>query len=412
MPTTTRAALRYPLLTDTPDVPRDMGNLAADADAAFAMYAQGTFASRPTSTAGSPGKTGRIYYGTDTLHLYYDFGTGWSDIGPSSTAIPDGSITGGAAGAGVKIAAATITHDNIVAGTITTTEILDGTIAAADIAAALKPSGGAGSGTESLRALGTAAGTAAAGTHAAQHSRTGADPLVISTFIASGTLAARPSTSLVAGMIYTATDVNGGTTSMYNGSAWVQVAAAVSGAAAPAAHETTHLAGGTDALPWWGTITNSGALSARPTAASGNAGYNYLATDVNGGTYYVSNGSSWVQMARGINGGGAGGIATGVTAVANSGSLTNGGTWTLTSPAAGTYLILWGYGSASTGAQGTGCTITCSAVSGQCTGSDVGPSGGPGMGIGALTNGQTVTFTASMNFSSITNYWALAIRLS
>src|SRR6516225_5519067 len=151
MPTTTRAGLRYPLLTDTPDVPRDIGNIAADADAIFAIGQQGTLASRPTSTSGSPGKTARLYYGTDTGHLYWDFGTGWSDIGPASTTIADGSITGGPAGLGVKIAAATITHDNIVAGTITTTEILDGTIAAADIAAALKPSGGAGSGTESLR---------------------------------------------------------------------------------------------------------------------------------------------------------------------------------------------------------------------------------------------------------------------
>jgi hypothetical protein len=272
MPTTTRAGLRYPLLTDTPDVPRDIGNIAADADGTFAMYTQGTLASRPTSTSGSPGKAGRIYYGTDTLHLYYDFGTGWSDIGPSSSAIADGSITGGPAGAGVKIAAATITHDNMVAGTITTTEILDGTIAAADLAAALKPSGGAGSGTESLRALGTAAGTAAAGTHASQHSRTGADPVVISTFISSGTLASRPSTSLVAGMIYTATDVGGGTTYLYNGSSWIQMGSAVTIAGA--------------------TITQ-GVLASRP-AASASSGSMYYATDQD--VMYLSNGTVWSRV--------------------------------------------------------------------------------------------------------------------
>ena len=272
MPTTTRAGLRYPLLTDTPDVPRDIGNIAADADAIFAIGQQGTLASRPTSTSGSPGKTARLYYGTDTGHLYWDFGTGWSDIGPASTAIADGSITGGPAGLGVKIAAATITHDNIVAGTITTTEILDGTIAAADIAAALKPSGGAGSGTESLRALGTAAGTAAAGTHASQHSRTGADPLVISTFVSSGTLASRPSTSLVAGMVYTATDVNGGTSYMYTGSAWIQMGS-----------------GATIA----GTTITQGVLASRP-AAAGNSGNMYYATDQD--VMYLSNGTVWSRV--------------------------------------------------------------------------------------------------------------------
>jgi len=248
-----------------------MGNLAADADGVFAIFAQGTFASRPVSTAGSPGKTGRIYYGTDTGHLYYDFGTGWTDIGPASTAIADGSITGGPAGAGVKIAAHTITNDNIVAGTITTAEIADGSIAANDIAAALKPSGGAGSGTESLRALGTAAGTAAAGTHASQHSRTGADPLVISTFVSSGTLAARPSTSLVAGMIYTATDQAGGTTYLYTGSAWIQIGAAV----------TTP------------TFITQGVLASRP-AASAASGSMYYATDQD--VTYLSNGTVWTRV--------------------------------------------------------------------------------------------------------------------
>lgn len=58
-----------------------------------------------------------------------------------------------------------------------TADIVDGAITSAKINAALKPSGGAAAATEALRALGTAAGTAAAGTHAAQHKTGGADPL-------------------------------------------------------------------------------------------------------------------------------------------------------------------------------------------------------------------------------------------
>jgi hypothetical protein len=300
-----------------------MGNLAADADGVFAMYTQGTLASRPTSTSGSPGKTGRIYYGTDTLHLYYDFGTGWADIGPSSTAIPDGSITGGPAGLGVKIAAATITHDNVVAGTIRGggNEISAGTVAAADISATLKPSGGAGSGTESLRALGTAAGTAAAGTHASQHSRTGADPLVLGTFISSGTFASRPSTSLVAGMVYTATDVSGGTSYVYNGSSWITMGAGASGGVAPAAHETTHLPGGTDAIDWTGTIHQAGTAASRPTASSANSGCLYFATDT--GALSRSNGSAWTVIA----GPGAVGTPNITYATTPPGSPNNGDIW-------------------------------------------------------------------------------------
>lgn len=65
----------------------------------------------------------------------------------------DGSVTGGAAGAGVKIAAATITAANIANGTITDTQI-----------AAANKDGAAG--TASLRTLGTGAQQAVSGTDA------------------------------------------------------------------------------------------------------------------------------------------------------------------------------------------------------------------------------------------------------
>ena len=40
-----------------------------------------------------------------------------------------------------------------------------------------------------------------------------------------------------------------------------------------------------------------GTLGARPAAAVGNNGFLYLATDVDGGTLYRSNGVGWVQAA-------------------------------------------------------------------------------------------------------------------
>ncbi len=42
-----------------------------------------------------------------------------------------------------------------------------------------------------------------------------------------------------------------------------------------------------------------GTFASRPTAASGNSGMYYLATDNNGGTLYQSTGSAWVQVGAG-----------------------------------------------------------------------------------------------------------------
>jgi hypothetical protein len=56
--------------------------MASAIDSQAAIFSQGTFASRPTSTPGTPGKTGRFYYATDTLELYYDYGTGWKRVLP------------------------------------------------------------------------------------------------------------------------------------------------------------------------------------------------------------------------------------------------------------------------------------------------------------------------------------------
>jgi hypothetical protein len=56
--------------------------MATAIDSQTAIFSQGVFASRPVSTPGTPGKTGRFYYATDTLELYYDFGTGWKRVWP------------------------------------------------------------------------------------------------------------------------------------------------------------------------------------------------------------------------------------------------------------------------------------------------------------------------------------------
>lgn len=77
--------------------------------------------------------------------------------------------------------------------------------------------------------------------HHASHERGGSDAVLISTWISSGTAAARPSTGLVAGMIYTKTDIAGGTTEMYNGASWVAMALGVT--AAPVTSLVTTLPG-------------------------------------------------------------------------------------------------------------------------------------------------------------------------
>lgn len=81
MPQSTRWGIRYPAGTDVPDVPLWMSRMAADLDD-VAKDTQGTFASRPTSSVGTPGKAGRFYTATDlqSSPTLRDFGTGWRGI--------------------------------------------------------------------------------------------------------------------------------------------------------------------------------------------------------------------------------------------------------------------------------------------------------------------------------------------
>src|SRR4051812_34502917 len=125
MLTSSRYQIVYPAPTraDSADVPRDIGSLVTAVERS-AMYGQGTLATRPTSTAGTPGIQGRFYMATDQtpMVLYYDYGTGWASVGSISAGsigtarLADDSVTGGPAGAGVKLKQLTVTHDNIAAG--------------------------------------------------------------------------------------------------------------------------------------------------------------------------------------------------------------------------------------------------------------------------------------------------------
>lgn len=76
---TSRLALPYPVGSDAPDGPTAFQALAEGLDDAV-LYDQGATGSRPTSTPGSPGVAGRLYYDTSTGFLYQDTGTGWRQI--------------------------------------------------------------------------------------------------------------------------------------------------------------------------------------------------------------------------------------------------------------------------------------------------------------------------------------------
>ena len=85
--TTTRMALPYPDGTDAPNVDLAIKNLALGIDSLGGIFGQGTFAARPVSTPGSPGKTGRWYVvtsGAETGQVYYDYGTGWIFVNPTT----------------------------------------------------------------------------------------------------------------------------------------------------------------------------------------------------------------------------------------------------------------------------------------------------------------------------------------
>jgi microcystin-dependent protein len=190
MPTSARFGIDYPLGSEAPDIDGDILKIVNALESLGAQYGQGTLAARPVSTPGSPGKQGRFYIvtsGAETGQLHYDFGTGWLWLNNIPTIGPD-TITN------VEIAPLTITSAELANGIIGSVQLADGNVTAAKLAAALKPSGGAGGGTEALRALGMGAGLALSQAQIANINMI-------------GTLAARPTANtVVSGTKYFATD--------------------------------------------------------------------------------------------------------------------------------------------------------------------------------------------------------------
>lgn len=267
--TTTRLAIPTPSAGDSANAPVQLLAMATILDAA-GLWGQGLLSARGAAT----GIQGRFYWATDTQLLYINTGTAWVAIGPAGLGAD--SITT------AMLQALSVTTAKLADGSVTTVKIADANVTAAKIAAlaidttkiaaALKPTGGAGAGTESLRALGTTAGTALAGDAA---------------------------------------------------------------------------------------------------------------------------------------------VATPVTA-ATSASRTNGQTYTITAPVAGTYILEYGIAAYSNGGQGQTCTLTPSTGGPVVTYGDVGAGGGSGLQTAlALTAGQVVTITVGSNGScTATGCWAKLTRIA
>lgn len=179
-----------PELDEPPNGPDQIGDLAdfldSNANGRVPMVQRGILADRPVSTVGVPGKADRRYTvvgdadPANNGREFIDTGTAWIEVASR--------IPASAAGDGLKIDAddgelhvdiGANSGLSFVAGVLglnpdeaTLTKIAnvlqvkDGGITLAKLAAALKPSAGAGAGAEALRALGAGASNAAAGNDA------------------------------------------------------------------------------------------------------------------------------------------------------------------------------------------------------------------------------------------------------
>lgn len=171
MPGTAIHNLPYPVQIAAgpgPDVPADVKALADSIDPKLTPASKGLLAARPAF-----GKVGQRYYATDVAGgtEYLDIGTAWVAAGPPKAG--DGINVAADLSLSVKLHSVPglaffagglyVKDDNSTLETTDTLHVKDGGITGAKIANALKPSQGAAAGTEALRALGTTAGTAAAG---------------------------------------------------------------------------------------------------------------------------------------------------------------------------------------------------------------------------------------------------------
>lgn len=168
MPNGARTGVPYPSLADPADVPSDLQDLVARLESVMALVDQGSLGARPAA-----GTRGKFYFETSGSILYYDTGTSWVSVNSGAPADgPAATPSLRTLGSGAQQAASGAD------GRLSDTRVpTDGSVTSAKVATSLKPSSGAGAGTEALRSLGTNVGQAAAGSHASQHASGGADPL-------------------------------------------------------------------------------------------------------------------------------------------------------------------------------------------------------------------------------------------
>lgn len=104
-------------------------------------------------------------------------------------------------------------------------------------------------------------------------------------------------------------------------------------------------------------------------------------------------------------------LGTPVTAV-DAGTKTTGSTYTITAPVAGTYIIEWGASSYTAPGQGNSAQLTCSKGGATVIYGDVGPSGGTGLVIAALTASEVVTITLAGAGTPVFGCWAKLTRVA
>lgn len=151
---TTPRGFRYPDGSSPAAVPDDIQNLAEDCEAKAAYFLSG-----PSGSIPAAGIADRYWYETNTGFLKRDTGSVWVVVNPAQVSDgPAGTASLRTLGSGALQAAAG--NDARLSDQRTP---LNDSVTAAKVNTSLKPSTGAGGGTEALRSLGGGAGQAAAG---------------------------------------------------------------------------------------------------------------------------------------------------------------------------------------------------------------------------------------------------------
>jgi len=256
---------------DAADVPLYIRNVVAALEAKGTIYGQGLLSARPTSSGGSPGVQGRVYYATDTLTLYYDFGTGWTALGTS-----------------------TFSGYGTLASRPSASTQPDGWFYyATDVKQLYQNEASTWTLVSSISQYSTSVGDGVSTSYVINHNL-GSQSVVVQVRQASTPFAVvHPDIQI--------TDANNVTlvfdAAPSSGQYSVIVLGGATGTPAVSAHASTHLPNGSDALAW-STIHGRGTLAARPAAGATNSGLRYVATDVRGGTEYQSDGAAWNQVSR------------------------------------------------------------------------------------------------------------------